>query len=64
VNLKKSRLENKNAQKGDEKRSTFLNLRTTPGEKTAWKESASKEGLNLSDWVHEHLNNAAKKQDD
>lgn len=62
--MKKSRYENKNAQKGNEKRSTYLNLRTTPAEKAIWKSSAEEEGLSLSDWVHKSLNNAAKKQGD
>lgn len=62
--VKKSRYENKNAQKGDEKRSAHLNLRTTPFEKAAWKASAFEEGLSLSDWVHKHLNNASKNQVD
>lgn len=47
---------NKNAQKGSERKSVILNIRVTKSEKKKWQAIAEREGMTLSCWVEKNLN--------
>lgn len=59
----KSLANNKNAQRGAEKKDHNLNIRTTWGEKNLWRETADEEDLSLAAWVCQTLNNQCAKKE-
>lgn len=37
-------------------RTSLINFRCRPDEKGAWRQQAAREGLKLTDWIHQQLN--------
>lgn len=50
-----------NTKPEDAKKSSRLNIWCHPDDKEAWKESAELEGVKLSTWVNDALNDKARK---
>lgn len=61
--MKQGLLNNKNAQKGAEKRDARINLRVEPSDKAAWKNAANSRKMTLAAWIEETLNANISKED-
>lgn len=61
VNRRGGKPGNKNAKKEGAKASININIRTLPEVKKQYQLQAAREGLNLTDWIHLHLNGVLRR---
>lgn len=61
--MKEGLLNNKNAQRGPEKRTSRINLRVVPSDKEIWKDAAKKRKMTLAAWIEETLNKHIARED-
>lgn len=60
--MKKSLLNNKNAQRGPEKRDGRLSIRVLKSDKSVWQDAACQNDMTLAAWVEKALNSASKTE--
>lgn len=61
--MKKSLLNNKNAQRGAEKRAARVSIRVLETDKAEWQKVACQNNMTLVAWIEKTLNSAIKSRD-